>query len=78
MHRQSGNRALVDTEGARNIGLCFARSESLYRFLPLMGVELRRTTETHAAGLRSLPALSGAGADQFSFEFRYAAQERQQ
>jgi len=46
-------------------------------FLPLMGAELGRPAEAHAARLRSLAALSGTSPDQVALELCQAAQDRE-
>jgi hypothetical protein len=42
---------------------------------PLMRRQLLRSSETHAAGLSALPALSGVGADQRALELGEPAQD---
>jgi hypothetical protein len=46
--------------GSGNIGLRLAGSQTGKCLLPLMGIKLKRSTETNPTGLRALSALSGS------------------
>src|SRR5262249_54422722 len=71
--RQSADRWLTDVEAPRYVGLRFAVSKPLHRFLSLMRRQGCRATEFHATSFRALPAIFRASPDQLTLEFSQAA-----
>jgi hypothetical protein len=69
-NRKPADRGWIDIVGSRYVGLAFAISKPLECLLPLERCQLRRPTETHPTGPRSLHALIGAGLDQVPLERR--------
>jgi hypothetical protein len=58
---EPSNRHVAHAVGSRDICLRLARSKPLERFRPLISCQLRRPSETHPTGLRTLPSLCPAG-----------------
>ena len=67
----------IDSVGPRHIGHRLTSSKALQRFLALMRRHLARTSEAHAAILRTLAALACASADQLTLELGKPAEDGQ-
>ena len=71
--RKPSDGRVMRVETARDVRLRLTRGKTRKRFLPLMGAELGRPAEAHAACLRSLATLSGTSPDQVALELCQAA-----
>src|SRR5262249_31010181 len=72
---QSRNGRAIDGIGSSDFSHRLAGVQTLQRFLALMRRHLARPTETNAARLGALAALTGASADQFTFELGKSAED---
>ena len=66
---QPPNGSRIDGVTSGDVGLRLAISKAPDGFSPLVGGELRRTTEFDTKGFRSLSAVCCAGENQFAFKF---------
>ena len=73
---EPSNRHVAHAVGSRDICLRLARSKPLERFRPLIGCQLRRPSEPHPTGLRTLPSLPCTSKDQRALEPARAPAQR--
>jgi hypothetical protein len=66
--KQPADGGRIHVVRAGNISLRLAGSQASECLLPLMGIQLRRSTETNPTGLRAISALSGSGTDELALE----------